>query len=149
MPFINFLIVLGALAAPTTASAFGKKNLNPEGCHFADMQRFYLDELDISTASIKLMEKKLDDPKIKGYTKQLKDGSYLIVMAKHLEPSEVRITLAHELVHVRQMEKGQIKREEFKKDYLERSFEDEAFRLSMPLAAKFYTTVNCSEDKPQ
>ena len=124
-------------------------NLNPKACDFTDMQRFYLNELDIKGASIKLIEKKLDDPKIKGYTQQLKDGSYLIVMSQHLEPSEIRITLAHELVHVRQLEKHQIKREEFSKHYMERSFEDEAFRLSLPLAAKFYTTVDCSENKKQ
>ena len=113
------------------------------------MQHFYLDELGIKNASIKLVEKKIDDPKIKGYTQQQKNGAYLIVMSKHLEPSEVRVTLAHELVHVRQLEKGQIKREEFSKHYLERSFEDEAFRLSLPLAVKFYTTMDCSKSKKQ
>ena len=145
----TFLAALTLLCIPLNSKAFDKGDLNPKGCHFADMQRFYLEELGIRHASVKLVEKQLGDPKIKGYTKQLDDNLYLIVMAKHLEPSEIRITLAHELVHVRQLERGQIKREEFKKHYLERSFEDEAFRLSMPLAAKFYTQMDCSRtDKP-
>ena len=66
-----------------------------------------------------------------------------MVLAKGLEPSELRVTIAHELVHVRQLVQDSIDLNELNKHYLERNFEDEAFRLSMPLAAKFYQTLNC------
>ena len=139
-----FFTVLYLLCIPTAGKAFDKEPLNQKGCSFADMQRFYLEELGVAHVSIKIVEKQLDDPRVKGYTKHIDNNSYLIVLAKYLEPSEIRVTMAHELVHVRQLEKGQIKREEFIKDYHERSFEDEAFRLSLPLAAKFYTQMDCS-----
>ena len=145
MAIKNLLIVLSILANPAVSHAFDRDNLNPKGCNFANMLDFYRAELGIGNAPVQIVEKKLSDPKLKGYTQQLDDGSYLIVLEKHLEPSEVRIALAHELVHVKQLKEGRIKGEEFKKDYLERSFEDEAFRLSMPLAARFYTQMDCTE----
>ena len=96
--------------------------------------------------SIKHIRQRMPDPRTQGFTKPLAKGRYLIAMAEALEPSEIRITLAHELVHVRQLENGEIKQEEFKKYYLDRNFEDEAFRLSLPLAAKFYTEHNCKAE---
>lgn len=69
----------------------------------------------------------MDKPEIKGFTKPLGPKKYLIALAEGLEPSEIRVTMAHELVHVRQLEEGSIKNSEFKRHYLDRSFEDEAF----------------------
>ena len=109
------------------------------------MQQFYVDKLGIKGVMVKHVQKNMEDPRVKGYTRRLTDGVYLIAMAENLEPSEIRITLAHELVHVRQLENGQIQKKEFKKHYQERSFEDEAFRLSLPLAGYFYTQMDCSK----
>ena len=98
---------------------------------------------------IKHVRKRMPDPRTRGFTKPLRGKKrYLIAMASGLEPSEIRITLAHELVHVRQLENGEIHKKEFKKAYMERSFEDEAFRLSMPLAIKFYTQHDCQGISP-
>lgn len=123
------------------------KTLNPQGCTFRDMEQFFLEELGIGQVSIRYIQTLIPDPATKGYIKRASHGHYQIVLDKYLELSEIRITLAHELVHVRQLELGQINSEEFKKDYHERSFEDEAFRLSLPLAAKFYMELDCSGEK--
>ena len=141
----NIFLTLLVLGIPAGCHALDKGELNPKGCHFDDMYRFYLDELGIKQTSIEIIEKDIGVPKYKGYTRQTDKHSYLIVLALHLEPSEIRITLAHELVHVRQLENKQIRQDEFNKHYYERSFEDEAFRLSLPLAAKFYTQMDCTE----
>ncbi len=120
--------------------------LNPTGCTFDEMQQFYMDELGIDReVSIVLKKQRMPEPNILGLTRPLAPNTYLIVMAKALEPSEIRITLAHELVHIRQLERGEINKKEFKKHYMNRSFEDEAFRLSLPMAIKFYTTLDCSK----
>ncbi|OED44410.1 hypothetical protein ACH42_07510 [Endozoicomonas sp. (ex Bugula neritina AB1)] len=102
--------------------------------------------IDYNT-SINLVRKRIADPRKKGFTKPLAAGGYLVAIEESLEPSEIRVTLAHELVHVRQLERGEIKQSEFKKHYLNRSFEDEAFRLSLPLAVKFYTEYKCDNSK--
>ena len=138
-PSIFLLLIFWASLAAAEFPAI----LNPKGCSFADMEQFFLRELDINKVSIEYNQKLIPDPKTKGYVRQTGKGRYLIVLDKYLEPSEIRITLAHELVHVRQLEQGQINPDEFEKHYLERSFEDEAFRLSLPLAARFYTELNC------
>ena len=138
------MLTLSFFSHCTLASYDGA--LNPMGCTFDDMQRFYMSELGIDEGTpIKHVRQRMPDPRTRGFTKPLAKGQYLIAMAEALEPSEIRITLAHELVHVRQLENGEIRKEEFKKDYLIRDFEDEAFRLSMPLAAKFYTQLNCQK----
>ena len=140
-----FSLALSFFSYNTQASYDGA--LNPMGCTFDDMQQFYMSELGIGEDTpIKHIRQRMPDPRTRGFTKPLGNGQYLIAMAEALEPSEIRITLAHELVHVRQLEKGEIKQEEFKKYYLDRNFEDEAFRLSLPLAAKFYTQLNCQKD---
>lgn len=138
-------ILLALFSHSVQASYDGE--LNPMGCTFDDMQQFYVSELGIgNNVIINHVRQRMPDPRTKGFTKPLANGEYLIAMAKALEPSEIRITLAHELVHVRQLERGEIKQEEFKKYYLDRNFEDEAFRLSLPLAAKFYTQHTCKID---
>ncbi len=120
--------------------------LNPSECTFLDMQNFYMKELGIdSNVSIEYVYLRMPEPNMLGYTIPLKNGNYQIALSNGLEPSEVRITMAHELVHVRQLENKQIKITEFQKHYMERSFEDEAFRLSIPLAIKFYTKHFCQK----
>ncbi|WP_419833263.1 ImmA/IrrE family metallo-endopeptidase [Endozoicomonas atrinae] len=120
--------------------------LNPSGCTFLDMQSFYLEELGIDPdVHIEYLYFRMPEPNMLGYTLPLKNGNYRIALSNGLEPSEVRITMAHELVHVRQLENKQIKITEFQKHYMERSFEDEAFRLSIPLAIKFYTKHFCQK----
>lgn len=105
-------------------------------------------ELGISDrVQIKHIRRRMPEPNMQGYTKPLGGSRYLVALADTLEPSELRVTLAHELVHVRQLEQGQIKKAEFKKHYMERSFEDEAFRLSIPLAIRFYTGHQCQKAK--
>ncbi|MGI9278659.1 MAG: hypothetical protein ACR2PX_03395 [Endozoicomonas sp.] len=123
-------------------------HLNNFGCDFLDMQAFYMEELGISGVTILHLTKRMDKPGLKGFAKKLGPKKYLIALAEGLEPSEIRVTMAHELVHVRQLEEGSIKKKEFEKHYLDRSFEDEAFRLSLPLAARFYTTHSCSDEEP-
>ena len=117
--------------------------LNPYGCQFKDMEAFYKKKLGIETARIDYQYERVKDPKIQGYAQQTGRGRYRITLANWLEDSELRVTLAHELVHVRQLERGQIDRAEFEKHYLDRSFEDEAFRLSLPMAAEFFTQQKC------
>ena len=120
-----------------------KQPLNPTGCTLLDMVAFYKRELNIPHAPVTLVRQRMRNPNIHGLTKPI-NNRYLITLAKGLEPSELRIIIAHELVHVRQFIEGSIAKTEFIKDYLERSFEDEAFRLSLPLAAKFYQMLDCS-----
>ncbi|WP_263081829.1 hypothetical protein [Endozoicomonas sp. Mp262] len=122
-----------------------KAPLNPKGCTMAEMVQFYLSELGIKNAQLRFVRQRMPHPHTHGYTQPQSNTHYLIALAQSLEPSEIRITVAHELVHVRQIEQGQIKKSEFKKDYLERDFEDEAFRLSLPLAAKFYQVLDCQK----
>ncbi|WP_062265159.1 hypothetical protein [Endozoicomonas arenosclerae] len=132
-----------------TIPAHSTEDLNHFGCDFMDMQSFYMDELGITGVSIQYLTKRMDRPGLKGYARKLGARKYLIALAEGLEPSEIRVTMAHELVHVRQLEEGSIEKKEFEKHYLDRSFEDEAFRLSLPLAARFYTEHQCDEpDKP-
>ncbi|USE38298.1 ImmA/IrrE family metallo-endopeptidase [Endozoicomonas sp. SCSIO W0465] len=132
--------------APLPAKAIYSDDLNPSGCKFRDMQAFYMAELAIEPdVSIEYVYLRMPEPNMLGYTRPLKNGNYQIALAKGLEPSEVRITMAHELVHVRQLENKQIRVSEFQKHYMERSFEDEAFRLSIPLAIKFYTGHTCQK----
>lgn len=129
-----------------SASAFYEETLNPTGCTFEEMEAFYMEELGIdANTPVHYLKERITDPYTLGITRPLKNGEYLIVLESSLEPSDIRITLAHELVHVRQLIRKEIRREEFRKNYHERSFEDEAFRLSLPLAAKFYTQLNCNE----
>ncbi len=122
-----------------------KVALNPKGCTMADMVQFYLTELGIKGTQLSFIRQRMPNPHTHGYTQPKSNNHYLIALAQGLEPSEIRITVAHELVHVRQLEHGLIKKSEFDKDYLERNFEDEAFRLSLPMAAKFYQTMDCQK----
>ena len=121
--------------------------LNPNGCKMMDMIHFYLADLGVKGVKISFFRKRMPDPNMRGFTKLQGKNHYLIALAEGLEPSELRITVAHELVHVRQFEQGLIKQNEFNKDYLERSFEDEAFRLSLPMAARFYQNMDCGKTK--
>lgn len=138
-------VFLWIIASPPIKAMYSDE-LNPSGCTFLDMQAFYMEELGIDPdISIEYVHMRMPEPNMLGYTLPLKNGSYQLALARGLEPSEVRITIAHELVHVRQLENKQIKLSEFKKHYMERSFEDEAFRLSIPLAIKFYTKHSCQK----
>ena len=128
---------------PSTSAVF-EGTLNPSGCTFTDLQNFYLQELGIEGVKLKYHRKRMKNPYMRGYTRPLKNKTFLIALADGLEPSEIRMTLAHELVHVRQLLHGQIQRSEFEKHYMNRSFEDEAFRLSTPMAIKFYTQHHCN-----
>lgn len=137
-----FLFLIASL--PT--KAMYNDALNPSGCTFLDMQNFYMKELGIdSGVTIQYVYLRMPEPNMRGYTTPLKNGSYHIFLSNGLEPSELRVTLAHELVHVRQLENNQIKIPEFRKHYMERSFEAEAFKLSIPLAIKFYTEHTCQK----
>ncbi|WP_448215626.1 hypothetical protein [Endozoicomonas sp. 2B-B] len=136
-----FILPLSFLTALSHAN-----DLNSFGCDFLAMQAFYMEELGVSGVTIVHLTQKMDKPEIKGFTKPLGPKKYLIALAEGLEPSEIRVTMAHELVHVRQLEEGSIENSEFKKHYLDRSFEDEAFRLSLPLAAQFYTSHSCNDE---
>ena len=140
-PFYFILLSLFVPATGLTAS------LNPHGCRFEDMEAFYRQKLGIETVHIDYVYQRVKDSKIQGFAQQTGKGRYRITLADWLEDSELRVTLAHELVHVRQIENGQIDRSEFEKHYLDRSFEDEAFRLSLPLAAEFYTQHKCIKPK--
>lgn len=120
-------------------------DLNPHGCSFDDMEAFYMEELGIEGVEVLYETRRMENPNVRGFARQLGKNLYHIALQEGLEPSEKRITLAHELVHVRQLENGQIKKSEFEKHYLDRSFEDEAFRLSMPMAIKFYTEHRCED----
>ncbi|MDD7804934.1 MAG: hypothetical protein PUP46_05120 [Endozoicomonas sp. (ex Botrylloides leachii)] len=122
--------------------------LNPFGCTLGDMVDFYKSELNIEQTRIMFFRRRMEDPRFYGYTQPARD-KYIVTLAKGLEPSELRVVIAHELVHVRQFVEGsiniQIFEKEQKKDYLERSFEDEAFRLSEPMAIKFYQSLTCQK----
>ncbi len=118
--------------------------LSEAPCDFKRMEAFYLARLEIANITISYSFEQLSHPYHLGQTRQIAPHQYHIKLAKHLEPSELRITLAHELVHVRQFEQGEIKKDEFQKDYLMRSHEDEAFRLSLPMARDFYIDHNCA-----
>ncbi|MGB1271817.1 MAG: hypothetical protein ACPG5T_07075 [Endozoicomonas sp.] len=139
-------LYLSSMALLTSAAVSSETPLNPGGCSFVQMQAFYMKALGISDrVQIKHIQRRMPEPNMRGYTKPLGGSRYLVALADSLEPSEIRVTLAHELVHVRQLEQGQIKKAEFKKHYMERSFEDEAFRLSIPLAIQFYTKHQCQK----
>ncbi|WP_257288546.1 MULTISPECIES: hypothetical protein [unclassified Endozoicomonas] len=140
--WLNLLLFLSFLATSSYAN-----DLNKFGCDFLDMQTFYMEELGVSDVIIIHLTQKMDTPEIKGFTQQLGPKKYLIALAEGLEPSEIRVTMAHELVHVRQLEEGSIENKEFEKHYLDRSFEDEAFRLSLPMAARFYTSHSCNDQE--
>ncbi|WP_145912708.1 hypothetical protein [Endozoicomonas montiporae] len=120
-------------------------DLNPYGCQFNDMEAFYKQKLGIETAKVQYRYVRVKDYRTQGYAQQAGKGQYRITLANWLEDSELRVTLAHELVHVRQLERGQIDLSEFEKHYHDRSFEDEAFRLSIPMAAEFYTQHKCNK----
>lgn len=135
-----FYLTLISLLVPTQGLT---GSLNPHGCSFDDMEAFYRKKLGIEAVHIDYIYQRVKDNRLQGFAQQTGKGRYRITLADWLEESELRITLAHELVHVRQIENGQIDRSEFEKHYLDRSFEDEAFRLSLPLAAEFYTKHQC------
>lgn len=141
---IRYIPMLFWVIASLPVKAIYSGELNPSGCSFLAMQNFYMKELGIDhNVSIEYVRLRMPEPNMLGYTLPLKNGNYQIALANGLEPSEVRITVAHELVHVRQLENKQIQASEFQKHYMERSFEDEAFRLSIPLAIRFYTKHTC------
>ena len=123
------------------------KDLNPYDCGFEDMTSYYQQRLGIKTATIDYVFKKAKDHRTLGFAQQIGKNHYRITLADWLEDSELRVTVAHELVHVRQLQRGEIDKKEFEKHYYERSFEDEAFRLSLPLAADFYTKYKCIDNK--
>ncbi|KEQ14073.1 hypothetical protein [Endozoicomonas numazuensis] len=143
----RFHLALLATFSLLTVSSYASP-LNNFGCDFLDMQAFYMEELGISGVTILHLTKRMDKPGLKGFAKKIGPKKYLIALAEGLEPSEIRVTMAHELVHVRQLEEGSIEKKEFEKHYLDRSFEDEAFRLSMPLAARFFTSHTCNDEEP-
>lgn len=124
------------------------RELNPFGCQFKDMEAFYKKKLGIETARVDYQFIRVKDHRVQGYAQQTGRGQYRITLADWLEDSELRVTLAHELVHVKQLERGEIDTTEFEKHYLDRSFEDEAFRLSLPMAAEFFTRYKCRKDHP-
>ncbi|MGI9277036.1 MAG: hypothetical protein ACR2PT_19600 [Endozoicomonas sp.] len=121
-------------------------DLNNAGCGFNDMAAFYQTELGIGPVEIQYIFKRMKNPNTNGYARKQGKHKYLIALANGLEPSETRVTMAHEMVHIRQMEEGSINKAEFEKHYMNRSFEDEAFRLSLPMAAKFYTEHRCPDE---
>ena len=121
--------------------------LNPGGCNFEEMTAYFEQRLGIKEATIDYVFIKVKNHRTQGYAQQTGKNHYRITLADWLEDSELRVTVAHELVHIRQLQRGEIKQEEFEKHYLERSFEDEAFRLSLPLAADFYTKHKCIDNK--
>ena len=137
----DLLIIIFCSALNNLASA---SDLNSFGCDFDDMATFYQQELGIGPVNIKYKFRRMDNPYTNGFARKLGKSQYLIALANGLEPSEIRVTMAHEMVHIRQMEEGSINRSEFEKHYMNRSFEDEAFRLSLPMAARFYTKHRCS-----
>lgn len=147
---LRYIPMLLWVIASLPVKAMYSGELNPSGCNFLAMQNFYLKELGIDhDVSIEYVRLRMPEPNMLGYTLPLKNGNYQIALANGLEPSEIRITVAHELVHVRQLENKQIKTSEFQKHYMERSFEDEAFRLSIPLAIKFYTKHTCQKSSSE
>ena len=109
------------------------------------METFYKEKLGIKTAHIDYRYVRVKDRRTQGYAQQTGKNRYRITLANWLEDSELRVTLAHELVHVKQLERGEIDLSEFEKHYLDRSFEDEAFRLSIPMAAEFFTRHKCNK----
>ncbi|PJE79431.1 hypothetical protein CI610_01594 [invertebrate metagenome] len=119
--------------------------LNSQQCRLADLLSFYRSKLGIkSTTTLHLVAMKMPDAQIQGFTRKLEEPDhYLVALSYGLDPGELRVTLAHELVHVLQIEEKRIDATEFHRDYLMRSFEDEAFRTSLPLAAEFYTRHDC------
>ena len=139
---LQYLTAAVVLFLPLSVQA---QELNPYGCRFNDMEHFYKQKLGIESANVEYRYVRVKDHRTQGYAQQKSKDKYLITLANWLEESELRVTVAHELVHVRQLIKGQIERSEFEKHYLDRSFEDEAFRLSIPLAAEFYTTYKCQK----
>ncbi|WP_461535937.1 ImmA/IrrE family metallo-endopeptidase [Spongorhabdus nitratireducens] len=138
---VGLLTLIPAMAQQPESS----ENVSLPACDFETMEAFYLSRLGLSDIKIEYRFEDLSHPYHLGQARQLAPHKYLIILAPHLEPSELRITLAHELVHVRQFERGEIKQEEFRKDYLSRDHEDEAFRLSLPMARDFYLGHNCKK----
>ncbi|MRI32856.1 hypothetical protein EOPP23_07640 [Endozoicomonas sp. OPT23] len=139
----SLLFAMKALAFPLN------EPLNPFGCKYDDMTRFYKAELGIQKAKIEFEFKRMKRPETKGYVRQTGEHRYKVSIADGLEPSGRRVTLAHELVHVRQMEEGSIDKKELEKHYLARSFELEAFRLSQIMARKFYMELKCQKVEEQ
>ncbi len=117
--------------------------LNPGGCTMKQMIQFYRQALGIQGVRLRFAQQRMPNPNMLGYMVPKGPQHYQIVLARGLEASELRVTVAHELVHVSQFETGAINLSEFRKDYMMRSFEDEAFRLSLPLAARFFLEVSC------
>ncbi|MFK0573384.1 hypothetical protein [Endozoicomonas sp.] len=150
MKTIVYIHTLWLAIASLPVEAVFDGDLNPSGCSFMAMQNFYMEELGIHhDVNIEYIRQIMPEPNMLGTTRPLKNGRYQITLASGLEPSEVRITMAHEMVHVRQLENRQIIVSEFQKHYMNRSFEDEAFRLSTPLAIKFYTKHACQSRPPE
>ncbi len=148
MSLIRFFLLLYSLIFSSLIWAFPMDEpLNPSGCLFKDMNTFYKNELGIQNTTIEFEFKRMKRPELKGYVRQIAVAKYRISMADGLEPSARRVTLAHELVHVWQMENGSINKDELEKHYLARSFELEAFRESQVLARKFFTEFKCLKDK--
>lgn len=141
MPFRYYFAVFMYIAIPQTFA----KDLNLFKCDFNDMTAFYLEELGVEDVHIEYIIKRVGDHRTRGFAQKIGRHSYRITLADWLEDSEMRVTTAHELVHVRQLERGEIDRSEFEKHYHNRSFEDEAFRLSYPMAINFYTNHKCNE----
>ena len=111
------------------------------------MSAYFQQRLGIKEATIDYIFKRVKDHRTQGYAQHIGKNHYRITLADWLEDSELRVTVAHEMVHVRQFQNGEINKSEFEKHYYERSFEDEAFRLSLPLAADFYTKHKCMNTK--
>ena len=135
------IVLFGAIYAYASSG-----DLNNAGCDFNDMAAFYQSELGIGPVEVQYKFRRMENPNTNGFARRLGKHRYLIALANGLEPSEIRVTMAHEMVHIRQMEEGSINQSEFEKHYMNRSFEDEAFRLSLPMAAKFYTEHRCPDE---
>ena len=74
-----------------------KAALNPKGCTMQDMIQFYRKELGIKDAEIAFIKHRMHNPHTLGYTQPKGGHKYVIALARGLEPSELRIAIAHEL----------------------------------------------------
>ena len=116
--------------------------LNPNKCLFIDMLNFYLKALALEKETIHFYSLESKEYSLLGLARAVGNG-YQVLLKETLNPVELRVTLAHELVHIKQLKEGRVKKEHFKRHYYDRPFEQEAFEKSFYLAIKFYTELHC------
>lgn len=105
---------------------------------------FYCNELDIQPE----LEVYIDDSKdlkVNGLCYH-NDGEFLILINGNLEDGHALVTLAHELVHVKQYMKNDLEEKlDLTIPYHDRWWEKEAFEMESVLASRLLNAINQKE----